>query len=830
MASRPLLAPILIPPEPADRRWSAAVVGVVVGAIAVSAFAYGGVRSWTQPLLAVTATFLGIAALLRWRDWKLPLCGLIAAAFVALVAVQLFPLPLAVIETVAPARAESLRSLGEMAPASATLSYYPTSTRQGLANLLLAVAVFAAVAVTARFAEAIKWLLTGLFVVGVAEAALAILQVATEAPGIYWDPAYGVGAWTGSLVNHSNFCQLINAAFGAGLGLLLVRTSDERHRTGRKSYKINLGTYLQQHGSLLFGLALLAAALAVSLSRGGVLGAGAGAVAVAIALGRERRLGPRAWGILVVPVVALVGLLMLGADTIYDRMETLKDRASYTDRLELSAATARVGLRHLATGTGVGTHPYVFPAYDSTNSHAFAEQADNDYAQLFEETGLSGVALMAAFFVTILVVGERTVRLSGSPVRYALYGTLYVIVACGVQSLTDFGQRLPAVFCASAALCGLVPAVAAITSPRVGERPAKPLWGRWALAAVVLPIGAWLGYQAWCDHQGEQWYSVAQSLERRVQQDDWVATPEDYVDLLTAAEMAASVRPNNVEYAYWLNAYRWQSFTIGANPADVAATPEGAEVARRLVDEVAAARRLCPTYGPLYTLEGQVLLALGDPEGFARVTEGFELAPNDRWSCYVAAYAACLHEPPDREQAAKLMERAVQLDPTLFFEAANVWYQTFADEELLVRLAADNPDRLRNVARVLAVHEGPEEVAQELLDRAEEITRSRVAAGRASANQIAATAASSAREGDLEEAVGLYRQALARQHANLDWRIALSDVLAGLERYEEAYREARLCFRLRPGWAPAKKRLEQLSLLVRSDNDQLPPIPSQDGD
>ncbi|WP_145109333.1 O-antigen ligase family protein [Botrimarina mediterranea] len=818
-----------MPPDPAMRRWSLAVVTTIVSVVGLSTFAYGGVEAWVQPLLIAAAGFLAVVSA---RAGGYPRPGWISvslALLVAIAAVQLVPLPLGVLNLLSPARAQVLSELGDGsldgAPAWAPLSYYSPSTRQALASLLVASAVFASVATTVRSAESITWLLTGLFAVGVAQSLLAILQMATEAPGVYWDASLGVGPWTGSFVNHSNFSQLVNATFGAGLGLLLMRSSAERRLAGRLSHGFSLPSYLQKHGSVLVGLAVQAVAIALSLSRGGVIGVAAAAAVVALTLGRHRRLGPTAWGLLAVPAISIAGLLAVGADALFDRIDTLDERSSYADRIELSKATLRVGLYHPVAGTGLGTHRYVFPAYDTTNSSALAEQADNDYAQLFEEMGAPGAALAAILVVVLLFALERITRTSRSSVRYALYGVLYAIVACGAQSLTDFGLRLPAVYCTIPALAGLVPAVSGIAAGKTPTFIARPNLSTLGVVATALGAAGWLSYQAWLDYRGERWFSVAQATERLIHRDDWEPTQNDYINLLAASETAYAIRPHDVEYAYWLNAYRWEAFTVGVDATQVVQSPVGAKVAERLVAEIASARRLCPTFGPLYTLEGQVLLTMQDPRAFARIEEGRELSPGDPEASYIAGYAACLQDPPDHLRAEQLLSRAVALRPPLFVDTVRVWVNTFGDEEFPIRLADDNPERLRQVAQVLREVGGHNETVEEVLQSAAVVSRERVAAGKASPSQIAATAECSAAEGALEEAAQLYRQALARSHANVNWRLALTDVLTKLQRYDEAFREARLCLRIKPGWQPAIQRMEQLSLLAPPD-EPLQPTPA----
>ncbi|TWT96169.1 hypothetical protein Pla108_32560 [Botrimarina colliarenosi] len=815
-------------PNPTERRRSLAVVGAVVAVVAVSTVAYGGVSAWLQPLLALAATLLGVAAAWRWRGGGMRVEAAALALLTLFVAFQLLPLPIAGVGILSPVRAESLRDLSEEAPAWATVSYYTPATREGLAHLLLGAAVFASVAIGVRSGESVRWLLAGLFTVGVAESVLAIGQIAVKAPGIYGDPGLGVGPWVGSFLNHSNFCQLINVSIGAGVGLLLIRASDQRRRAGRSRRRVSLNGYLQEQGVLVCGLAVQVVAIALSFSRGGALGMALGLSALAVVGGLGQKKGAWGWWVISSAFLAAATLLMVGGEAFYERISSAEVGAAYDDRLELSAAVAGVGWRHGVVGTGLGTHRFVFPAFDTTQSSALAEQADNDHAQLFEETGAVGVLLVGLFLAALVSRGARTVRRSKSSTRYALYGVLYALAACGVQSLGDFGLRLPAVFCAMAAMCGLTPALAARSAERlsVGARPfSRPSWASLAVAIAVLVVGAMFTRLAWRDYQAGQWASVAYGLEQDLLRSDWDGDSADYVDLLAAAQTASEVCPADVELAYWLNAYRWQAFVGGADPSELVAEPAGREVAEQLVAELVKTRALCPTYGPTHTLEGKVRLALGDLAGFDRIETGYALTPNDPEACYAAACVACLRVPPDPERAKALLRRCVGLSEFHYREAAGLLIDFFSDYATPTEWAVGDDERLRALAD-LADQRGRDDLAEDFRKDSMDLTAAQVAEGGATAEQIVTVASRIRQEGDLERAIDLYRQALALQHGNVVWRLKLADMLAELGRFEEAYREARLSFRLKPGWEPARKRMEELILKV--EQNETFPVPDWD--
>jgi hypothetical protein len=71
-------------------------------------------------------------------------------------------------------------------------------------------------------------------------------------------------------------------------------------------------------------------------------------------------------------------------------------------------------------------------------------------------------------------------------------------------------------------------------------------------------------------------------------------------------------------YRYELNRYRWRALARNA-PLD----ERDVEHARRVVAELLACARLCPTYAPPYLLAGQLALnVLHDPGGEALVRTG----------------------------------------------------------------------------------------------------------------------------------------------------------------------------------------------------------------
>ncbi len=554
-------------------RLALATIAIVLATIVFAAAAYGAVGPWSEmPLILSGVLLTGLTVAQIWhRDIRRMLVPLtLLALFGWMVSFSLLPLPGKLVELLSPQRFQTASEFLDEVPQQLTLTYYPIATKHGLKLFLVGTAVFAAIATSLTRRQHVEWLLLGMVGLGMAEALLAIAQTATNARGVYWsDFAFGA-ARSGSFINYSHFSQFLNLTMGAGLGLLLVRLSKQKKAQtwGHDGW----GTLFRQQGWLLTGLALIAVAIASSMSRNGAIAMMIAGALVALLLGHRQDLGWRVWLLIALPPLVFGGLVLVGFDAFYDRLATLEDKAPFAERWELSRATLQVAFEHPLFGTGLDTHAYVFPAYDPTGSTALAEQADNDYAQLAEETGLLGVAIVIAFLGTLVMAVGR--RLANGPISigYALYGVAYGLLAVGVQSLTDFGQRIPAVFCVSAAMCGIAVAITANINhqapnpchpPKQGPHPSALRWLAILLAVFAVPIWGWAASETLRDFRAERWWALAYTSEQKIQSLGPDAKTQDYIDLVAAAEVAAKTRPDNVEYAFWLNAYRWQLLLKG---------------------------------------------------------------------------------------------------------------------------------------------------------------------------------------------------------------------------------------------------------------------------
>lgn len=825
----------VLPPESlaaARNPWDMAIEGLLGALLLFMPLAFGAVEQWSELVVVALAASLALCVAVRCvvdrtfrppRTWAyLPL-----ALFVALAALQLTPLPRGVVETLSPATLAARDDLlGPTDPqaASATLSQYPLATAHSLRLALVAASIFIVTATTFRTAPQIKRLLWIVFGVGCLQAVLALLQIFTRASGIYW--TYPIGSQrltSGSFVNYSNFSQFMNLSIGAGLALLLIRLQQERRgqRLDDSQWQRSSSDVLQQHGALILAIIVCGLAVFTSFSRNGAISLVVAAAIVGTALSARGTLGWRGWVLALVPLGAAAALLLFAFDAVYERMATLSSTDSLGDRWQLTLSTLRAWRSFPLWGIGLGAHEFVFPMFDSGTSPILAQHADNDYAQLLEETGVVGAALLAAFVLIIARMIYLLCRRGRTSLSAAAFGLAFAAVAVALHAATDFGQRLPAVFCLSAIICGLAVQIARIE--RESRQPAPPRddLGRsplvrrtLAVVALLAVAGAstWALKSAYYAFLADEWWAAASVIDERIGRAASEIPDQEYIDLIAASQHAVDYEPRNVAYGYWLAARRWQAMTgpQGWTAEQLEADPEAKAIVVRLADELAGVRKLCPTFGPPYALEGQLrLLLLGDQQGAKLIEQGVRLAPYDAPTCLIAGQIAALDHRHD--DAAALLTRAASLEPDFYLVAASCLLLDMKRPDLARKLADSDYRALFQLAELCDQYPEHAELAADLRRDAEAVLRRRTASPDVASQELATLAALDAGRGDASSAITLYRRALAKDYKQIQWRLELARALVSHERFNEAMREATICLRLQPQHPAAKQLISELA-------------------
>lgn len=410
---------------------------IVCLAIILSALAYGTVHYW-----ALAIFFLGaVTILILWLvdSWnlgsfrvsrnvlQLPLVGLFLLGLVQL-------LPLRHPEDV------GTHSI----PLVSSLSFDPYSTRFILVQLAALTIYFAAVLVFTDTPKRLRLLVRTITVFGFFLAIFGLTQSFTSPDKVYWIRELPSAQAFGPFINRHHFAGYMELALALPLGLVFTGAIEKEKKF-----------------IYLFAAALMAVALIMTNSRGGIISLVAEILFLVATMGLGRRHKKKTTseehmprfksaamraGLALALVVALFGgvVLLGGEDALSRLVGSVNTDDPTTGRAHFWSVTLDIIKSHPVIGTGLGAFGVVYTGYDSRNGMYRLEQAHNDYLQILSDGGIVG-AVIGLFFVVCLFRMGFARRDSRDDFRRgvatsALAGCFAVLV----HSFFDFTLHTPA--------------------------------------------------------------------------------------------------------------------------------------------------------------------------------------------------------------------------------------------------------------------------------------------------------------------------------------------------------------------------------------------------
>jgi tetratricopeptide (TPR) repeat protein len=536
----------------------------------------------------------------------------------------------------------------------------------------------------------------------------------------------------------------------------------------------------------------------------------------------KKGLRGRGWVIAVMALSSFVVVLYIGFDAAYERLATLSDQRAEGGRMQIVEDIASAWTRFPTFGVGLGTHEVVYPMFDRSTISALAAHAENEYAQAGEETGAVGLLALLMFAFVIWRNYFRSARCLSVPMRSAVFGLGFGLVAILIHSLSDFGQHLPANAALSATFCGLLLVIYRMGSAepsRDESADAGRRISRWiAIVISVIMLVSLLGALGEAEdcRQAEAHWNDAMSVESKLREVDWLGSNAEYAAIIAAAENAAVCDPGNVKYRHWLSVYRWRSISRVVDPktGKPVLTPRGLEFAQRIVDEMADTLLLCPTFGATHSVMGQLeWYVLEKEQGKRRIRVGFELAPCDPVAGMIAADLD-VHEGKIDAAFIKL-RRVVEIDGSFFVKATKLLIGAAKRPDVAIELAGDDYARLFKLEKMLRSATDNQSLAAKVRRQAIELLKALAEAPDAKVGHLASVAGIYEYEKDTDAAIEYYRRALNLDYGQVGWRLKCAKLLADAGEIDDAIHEARICLRLRPHMAAARKLIEELSVQGR---------------
>jgi O-antigen ligase len=448
---------------------------------------FGSASDASQPALILPPLLICCAAALlrvrREHPLTMTRAGYIWTAggvlFVLVIALQLVPLPAALLAMISPqsaaiwGRAAHVAALaGVQSGTHHPITIDPQHTALHFYRALACLATFLSSIFLTRDTSRRVVLAAVLASLGIFEAAYAVHEAALGRYSIWgWKNTLIFGRASGTFVNPNHFAHY--AAIVLPMALYISahawHTAAAAGATFRRRF-----VRLVERRFFPFVFGVIAAlgcltAVVVSESRGAVLAIIAG-FAIVGAMTTERNAGLRATLIAAAISVAIVAtLLLLGRPGTVTRFRT--SQASQVEaRRESIVAGLRIWQMFPLFGSGAGTYPDVVLSTRATSGETLVNHAHNDYAEILGTTGALGflvsfVPLLGGFAALM----RNTFHPDGEPMswrrRAFKAAALTSIAIAMIHALVDFNFFIPANPITLAAIAG-----AAVVARESSER------------------------------------------------------------------------------------------------------------------------------------------------------------------------------------------------------------------------------------------------------------------------------------------------------------------------------------------------------------------------
>lgn len=440
----------------------------------------------------VTLVLSSVCASLFWTfhliqhpesGWIKSRSGILLIAIVALLLVQVTPLPGSLVTTVSPQIADTLPlwnstiagSFGEWNYLSLNIG----ATRRNIVSVLACLLLFVVTVQRIRRTEDAERLMSWICISAVLMCVFGMIQYLTANGLYYWFYKFPGGTTIdrvkGAFPNKNHFAQFAALSIGPLIAwcMTIGRTSDGQQSTwGQKKTGI---PHEVAAGIIMGGLAIVLSSMLLARSRGAVLACVAG-TSVMMAVLYFRSMISKKLILALCGMGGLTGIILLavGYQSIVNRLDNWNDSGRYL----IWKANLEIISDFPVLGTGIGSHQYIHHRYlDQPYARGEYTHAESGFLQIASETGLVGLGITALCLVVCFYWCARGVRISQSRnATIALTAiTCSLIVSC-VQSLFDFVWYIQGCMVPVAILMGCACRLYQIENARLApDTPPKPL-------------------------------------------------------------------------------------------------------------------------------------------------------------------------------------------------------------------------------------------------------------------------------------------------------------------------------------------------------------------
>jgi hypothetical protein len=423
----------------------------------------GSNRPWAAALLEIGILSLAVAWLWLYATGRAHLrtpvlrawpAMLLFALWLAWLALQIFPLPAALVQAISPTRAQ-LAAPGA-AGAMQTLSIDAYASAGFLLKSCAYVAAFCLTLALTRSRERLQTMAIVIVAAGTVQALLAsLMHLAAWNFEVFFTKLSHVGNAHGTFVNRNHLAGYLEICLALGIGMMIATLKGGAAQSWKNRLRDTARWLLSARVLLRISLIVMVIALVMTRSRmGNAAFFTSLLIAGVIGLATSRH-ATRSTVILLVSLIVIDVFVVgtwFGVENVIKRYEQTTiyrelqpTGGSVEERLEPGLYAMDMIKDYPLTGSGGGTFYAAFPKYRPGAISAYFDYAHNDYVQITTDTGLIGLGLLGLVVLSTFVVALRTLYERRDPLcRGIAFGAVMGITAILIHSWVDFNLQIPA--------------------------------------------------------------------------------------------------------------------------------------------------------------------------------------------------------------------------------------------------------------------------------------------------------------------------------------------------------------------------------------------------
>lgn len=433
----------------------------------------GSSPQWAWGLFELLAFFITAGSLISYKTHLLAtvknnkIALSIFAIFTAWVVIQQIPLPLQLIEHIAP-KAYEIHSLATSPKTFATISLDPTQTTIMLYKTLAYFGLFVSTLLLVNTEKRLKTVMLTILFTGLFQALYGSLEVllGLENSLIFQMPVKDIA--TGTFVYKNHYANFLMLCLSIGIGYLVSTLISKPSGSRKAKLRHFLETMLNGKAVVRISLAIMVIALVMSRSRMGNTAFFAAMTIVGISallLMKKRSKGLTILIISMFVIDVFIVSAWFGLDKVKERLENTA--LSQETRDEVVRDSIPLLGDYAITGTGMGSFYSVFPGYKSDDVQGFYDHAHNDYLQFGIEAGAVATLLLFLLPLLALKTAINAMRKRQNSLMQGLaFGCSMAIIGMSIHMSVDFPLQAPA----NTVLFIVILALALLTDKKIKRR------------------------------------------------------------------------------------------------------------------------------------------------------------------------------------------------------------------------------------------------------------------------------------------------------------------------------------------------------------------------